>query len=122
MGGKKEGVTLRRSMGGYRLSVLFFLCVCVVFSVLFSSFSYYLRGDVLLYKCLFTLSKQRARHWAMRIGEPKSCGAASATKSRQQAAKITNEIVEFILRVMGVCRTILKITVEKLADIQERLE
>lgn len=58
------------------------------------------RATLLLYKCLFTLSKQRARHWAMRIGEPKSCGAAS-TKSQQQAAKITILVVEFIFKVSG---------------------
>ena len=49
-----------------------------------------------LYKCLFTLSKQRARHWAMRIGDPKSCGAASAARNskQQQKAATTRETID----------------------------
>ena len=38
-----------------------------------------------------TLSKQRARHWAMRIGEPRSCGAASADNNvHQQTTNVTS--------------------------------
>ena len=71
---------------------------------LFSFFFFYfelwrlIRGAMAksLYKCLFTLSKQRARHWAMRIGDPKSCGAASAARNskQQQKAATTRETID----------------------------